>query len=153
MQNGPPHKIFQPSTVSYNIIYFSVLLMACISHPAHAYETISLKEYPTLATKIANPVNLMRLDKTKTFQINTDHYILQFFFNGQNLLGIIFKRDLSKPIHLRWCFFRSCEENPFDYKVVIANPHQAPFKDNYFEVKYPPGLHYQFQGLHFSSGN
>lgn len=153
MQNGPPHKIPQPSTASLKIIYFPVLLMVCFAQSAHAYKNISLKEYSTLATKIENPVNLMRLDKEKTFQINTDHYILQFFFSGQNILGIIFKRNSSKPIHLRWCFFRSCEESPFDYKVVIANPHQAPFKDNFFEVKYPPGLHYQFQGLHFSSGN
>ena len=111
--------------------------MATFSHPAYGYENISIKEYLTLATKIENPVDLMRLPKGKTFQVNTDHYVLQFFFSGQNLLGIIFKRDLSQPIHLRWCFFRNCEESPFDYKVVIANPHQPPFKENFFEVKFP----------------
>jgi len=153
MLNRPTHRIFQSPNSSFKVIYFSVFLMTTFPHPAHAYETISLKEYPTLATKVDNPVDLMRLPKGKTFQVNTDHYVLQFFFSGQNLLGVIFKRDLSQPIHLRWCFFRSCEESPLDYKVVIANPNRPPFKENFFEVKFPPGLQYQFQGLHFSSGN
>ena len=153
MLNLPTHRNFQPLNSNLKVIYFSVFLLTLFSPSAHAYENISLKEYPALATKVDNPVNMMRLPKGKTFQVNTDHYVLQFFFSGQNLLGMIFKRDLSLPIHLRWCFFRNCEESPFDYKVVIANPHQAPFKGNFFEVKFPPGLQYQFQGLHFSSGN
>jgi len=153
MLNGPTHRISQSSPSNIRIIYYSLFLIATFSHPAHGYENISLKEYPILATKIENPVDLMRLPKGKTFQVNTDHYVLQFFFSGQNLLGMIFKRDLSQPIYLRWCFFRNCEESPFDYKVVIANPHQPPFKENFFEVKFPPGLQYQFQGLNFSSGN
>lgn len=77
---------------------------------------------------------------------------MQFFFNEQDIFGIIFKRNIKRHIYLRWCFFRNCEENPLDYKVVIAEPYQPPLAQNFFSVSFPPRLQYSFQGLEFTSG-
>ena len=92
----------------------------------------------------------MTLDRGKTFQVNTQHYVLQFFFSDKNILGMIFTRNPDHPIHLRWCFFRDCTESPHDFTSVIANPHQSPLAGGFFEVKHPPLLQYRFQGLHFT---
>ena len=124
-----------------------------IPQAAYPFETISLKQYKTQAFKIDNPVDLTRLAINKSFQINTSNFVLQFFFSGPDILGIIFKRNLNKSIFVRWCFFRSCEESPFDYVSVIAHPHKPPLANGFFEIKHPPGLNYNFQGLHFYTKN
>jgi len=144
--------IFLPRRpVSFYAFLIGILIVFLPStSTAQGFETISLKEYKDLAIKVPNPINRMELPRGKSYQVNTKHYVLQFFFNGRNILGVIYQRDPKYPIHVRWCFFRDCEESPFDFKVVIANPHQPPFEDSYFQVKYPPGLQYQFQGLHFT---
>lgn len=117
--------------------------------PAHSFETISLKKYKTQAIKIANPVDLTRLPPNKSFQVNSPDFVLQFFFSGPDILGIIFKRDLDKPLFVRWCFFRNCEESPFDFISVIAQPNSPPLANGFFQTSFPPGLNYHFQGLHF----
>jgi hypothetical protein len=117
--------------------------------PAYSFETVSLKEYKIQATKINNPVDLTRLSRNKSFQVNSPDFVLQFFFSGPDILGIFLKRNFDKALFVRWCLFRNCEESPYDYVSVIANPHSPPLVNNFFQIKHPPGLNYHFQGLHF----
>jgi len=137
------------------LLFQVLVLFFCLlsASPAYAFEKISLKKYKTLAIKTDNPVDLTRLPLNKTFQVNSPDFVLQFFFNGPDMLGIIFKRNLDKPLFVKWCFFRNCEESPFDYVSVIAQPHGPPLANGFFETKFPPGLNYHFQGLHFYTRN
>lgn len=133
-----------------------ILLLLCILHlmqpvPSLPAEKISLKQYPTLSIPVTNPVDLSRLPRDKMFQVKDEQFILQFFFNERDIFGFIMKRDKKLPLYLRWCFFRSCEESPFDYTVRIAAPYQPPFVKGFFVVNFPPGIQYDFQGLLFSS--
>ena len=52
-------------------------------------------------------------------------------------MGFIFKRNTNYPIYLRWCFFKSCEPSPYDYKSAIAESYSPPFDQNFFEVTFP----------------
>ena len=117
--------------------------------PAYSFENISLKRYKTQAIKTDNPVDLTRLPLNKTFQVNSPDFVLQFFFSGPDVLGIIFKRNLDKALFVKWCFFRNCEESPFDYVSAIAQPHSPPLANGFFETKFPSRLSYHFQALHF----
>lgn len=119
------------------------------ANPACSFETISLKKYKTQAIKVNNPVELSRLPLNKSFQVNSSDFVLQFFFSGPDVLGIVFKRNLDKPLFVKWCFFRDCEESSFDYVSVIAQPHSPPLANGFFETKFPPGLNYHFQSLYF----
>lgn len=121
--------------------------------PAYSFENVSLKKYKTQAIKVNNPVDLTRIELNKSFQVNSPDFILQFFFSGPDVLGIVFKRDLDKALFVRWCFFRNCEESQFDFISVIAQPHGPPLANGFFETKFPPGLNYNFQGLHFYTRN
>ena len=121
--------------------------------PAFSFEKISLKTYKSTAIKINNPVDLTRLQINKTFQVNSRDFILQFFFSGPDILGIIFKRNLDKSLMMRWCFFRNCEESPFDYVSVIGPRNGPPLANGFFQIKHPPGMDYRFQGLNFFSKN
>ncbi len=121
------------------------------SNPACAAEQISLKKYPALSLQVPNPMETSKLPARKTFQVNHQDFILQFFFNDRDVFGYILKRDKSRPIHFRWCFFRSCEESPYDYKKVIAQPFSPPYDSGFFSIKFPSYLNYSFQGIEFSS--
>lgn len=121
--------------------------------PAYSFKNISLKEYETKATKVNNPVDLTRLPINTTFQVNSPDFILQFFFSGPEILGILFKRNIKKPLFVRWCFFRSCVESPFDYVSVIGQANGPPLANSFFQVSFPPGLRYRFQGLYFFTRN
>lgn len=121
--------------------------------PAYSFEKISLKKYKSTAIKIDNPVDLTRLPVNKTFQVNSPDFILQFFFSGPEILGIVFKRDLDKSLLVRWCFFRNCEESPFDYVSIIGPRNGPPLANGFFQIKHPPGMDYRFQGLYFFSKN
>ena len=131
------------------IIVFFLLIGIQLATPAHSFERVSLKKYKTQSIKVDNPVDLTRLPLNKTFQVNSPDFVLQFFFSGPDVLGIIFKRDLDKALFVRWCFFRNCEESPFDFISVIGQPQGPPLVNGFFETKFPPGLNYHFQGLHF----
>jgi hypothetical protein len=130
----------------FTVVWLFVLLLET---PAHSFKKVSLKKYKTQAIKVDNPVNLTRLPLNKTFQVNSSDFVLQFFFSGPDVLGIVLKRNLDKAIFIRWCFFRNCEESSFDYVSVIAQPHRSPLANGFFETKFPPGLNYHFQALHF----
>ncbi len=139
------------SRQTLSLPYFGLILGWPRVAPAHSFETVSLKEYKVQALKVNNPVDLTRLPLNKTFQVNSPDFVLQFFFSGPDVLGIIFKRNLDKALFVRWCLFRNCEESPFDYVSVIGQPHGPPLVNNFFQIKHPPGLNYRFQGLHFSA--
>lgn len=104
------------------------------------------------AIQVSNPMDLTRVPPGQVYQINHPHFILQFFFSGQNLMGFVLKRDPAYPIFVRWCFFRSCEESPFDYKAVLANRQQSPFTEEFFQLRLPVRHNYKFQGLEFTTG-
>ena len=117
--------------------------------PAYSFETISLKKYKTQAIKVDNPVDLTQLPLNKTFQVNSPDFVLQFFFNGPDMLGIIFKRNLDKALFVKWCFFRNCEESPFDYVSVIGQPHGPPLANGFFETRVSTRTELSFPGPAF----
>jgi len=116
-----------------------------------AINKVSLKSYPQLSITVPNPMETSKLPPRKTLQVNHEDFVLQFFFNERDIFGYILKRDKKHPIHFRWCFFRSCEESPYDYKKVLAEPFSPPFASGFFSIRFPSYLHYSFQGIEFSS--
>lgn len=99
-----------------------------------------------------NPMDITRIKSGDVFQVNTPGFIIQFFFSGKNIMGVVLKRDKRFPIHIRWCFIRSCEPSPYDYKGVLAQAYQKPFNEDPFQVRLPVKFNYHFQGLHFTNG-
>ena len=100
---------------------------------------------------VPNPMETAKLQARETFQVNHEEFILQFFFNGRDIFGYILKRNKSRPIHFRWCFFRNCEESPYDFNKVIAEAFNPPYDSDFFSIKFPSYLNYSFQGMMFSS--
>ena len=135
-------------------LQFAILILCLIwilPSPAYAVERISLKKYPALSLQVPNPMETSKLPARKTYQVNHKEFVLQFFFNERDVFGYILKRNKSRPIHFRWCFFRSCEESPYDYKKVIAQAFHPPYDSGFFSIKFPAYLNYSFQGIEFSS--
>ena len=64
-------------------------------------------------------------------------------------MGFITKRKFNHGILVHLCFFRSCEETKYDINHVIAMPQDNRDIKNFFSVKFPVGLNYQFQGVEF----
>ena len=140
--------------LTHKPIYFgplTCLLLLLIAKPSLAINKISLKKYPQLSIQVPNPMETAKLPPRKTFQINHEDFVLQFFFNERDIFGYILKRNKSRPIHFRWCFFRSCEESPYDFKKVIAEAFNPPYSSGFFSIKFPAYLNYSFQGIQFSS--
>ena len=140
--------------LTHKPIYFApltCLLLLLIAKPSLAINKISLKKYPQLSIQVPNPMETAKLPSRKTFQVNHEDFILQFFFNERDIFGYILKRNKSRPIHFRWCFFRNCEESPYDFKKVIAEAFNPPFISGFFSIKFPAYLNYSFQGIKFSS--
>ena len=138
-----------PPSLHLTILIFCLLWLP--SSSSYALEQISLKEYRALSLQVPNPMETAKLSPRKTFQVNHEDFVLQFFFNERDIFGYILKRNKSRPIHFRWCFFRSCEESPYDFKKVIAQPFNPPFDSGFFSIKFPAYLNYSFQGIGFSS--
>ena len=140
--------------LSQKPVYFAsltCLLLLLIAKPSLAINKISLKKYPQLSIQVPNPMETAKLPIRKTFQVNHEDFILQFFFNERDIFGYILKRNKSRPIHFRWCFFRTCEESPYDFKKVIAQAFNPPYNSGFFSIKFPSYLNYSFQGIEFSS--
>ena len=143
-----------PKLLAHKPIYFApltCLLLLLVAKPSLAINKISLKKYPQLSIQVPNPMETAKLPPRKTFQINHEDFVLQFFFNERDVFGYILKRNKSRPIHFRWCFFRSCEESPYDFKKVIAEAFNPPYSLGFFSIKFPAYLNYTFQGIKFSS--
>jgi hypothetical protein len=144
-----------PSPTLFSIYLLTILvILSQLAWPPHLFslERVSVKKYPQKALPLSNPVDLTQLPRNETFQITHPRFILQFFFSGPNIMGIIMKRDPRFPIRLRWCFFRDCSESRFDYNVTIADSYAPPLANDFFEIKFPPQLRYHFQGLYFYAG-
>jgi hypothetical protein len=116
-----------------------------------AIENVSLKIHPQTGVIVDNPMEIKSLPHRKTYQVKHEAFTLQFFFNEKDIFGVILKRDERRPIHFRWCLFRSCEESRHDYKKVIAENSSPPFVQGFFSIPYPFYLTYGFQGIEFSS--
>jgi hypothetical protein len=114
-------------------------------------EKVSLNISPNTGVFVPNPMETSKLPSRKTYQVNHDEFELLFFFNDKDIFGTILKRNKKRPIHFRWCFFRTCEESQHDYKKVIAEAFNPPFADGFFSLPYPSYLPYGFQGIEFSS--
>ena len=139
--------------ISALIFLISALILFVFPASAYNAKRVSLNKYTALSLPVPNPVDITRLPKDKSYEIKHEHFILQFFFSyHQDIKGIIVKRDMKRSIHLRWCFYRDCEENPLDYVSIIAQPNQPPFGDQFFWLKFPPQIKYSFQGLKFFTG-
>ncbi|GJL80257.1 MAG: hypothetical protein NPINA01_32460 [Nitrospinaceae bacterium] len=139
---------FQQIRLGFSVL---VLLFFCYPSPLFSNESekISLKTYPQLAIPAPNPMDLTELPTGKSFQITHPDFILQFFFNGKVIYGVILKRSKEISIYIHWCFFRTCEESPYDYKVKIADAFTPPYDQTFFTGKLPAQIKYQFQGLEF----
>ena len=138
-------------TSPLHLVTLILCLLWTLPSPAYAVEQVSLRKYPELSLQVPNPMETSKLPARKTFQVNHEEFILQFFFNERDVFGYILKRNKSRPIHFRWCFFRSCEESPYDYKKVIAQAFNPPYDSGFFSIKFPAYLNYSFQGIEFSS--
>jgi len=136
---------------SGTLAILTLLLLSIIPCSASAVERVSLRKYPQLSFPVPNPMETAKLPARKTFQVNHEDFILQFFFNERDVFGYILKRNKRRAIHFRWCFFRSCEESTYDFKKVIAQAFNPPFDSGFFRIKFPAYLNYSFQGIEFSS--
>ena len=146
-------EVVKNTPLSLNLAILTFCLLLVTSSHSYALEKISLKEYRALSLKVPNPMETAKLQSGKTFQVNHEEFVLQFFFNERDIFGYILKRNKSRPIHFRWCFFRSCEESPYDFKKVIAQAFNPPYDSGFFSIKFPRYLNYSFQGIEFSSPN
>ncbi len=135
--------------------FLIIFLLSTVLHltPSFAWppEKISLKTSVPIGITVPNPMEISKLPERKTYQVNHEAFSLQFFFNEKDLFGIILKRDKTRPIHFRWCLFRSCEISQHDYKKVIAESSSPPFENGFFSIPHPSYLPYGFQGMEFSS--
>jgi hypothetical protein len=127
------------------------ILLTLFSPNLWAIENVSLKIHPQTGVIVDNPMEIKSLPHRKTYQVKHEAFTLQFFFNEKDIFGVILKRDERRPIHFRWCLFRSCEESRHDYKKVIAENSSPPFAQGFFSIPYPFYLTYGFQGIEFSS--
>lgn len=131
----------------------SFLLLVIIFKPStllsRETQNISLKTYSNLAIPVTNPMDLTKLSPGKSYQVTHPKFILQFFFDGKDIYGIILKREKEVSIFMHWCFFRSCEESPYNYKLKIADAFNPPYDQTFFTANLPHKLRYKFQGLEF----
>ena len=134
-------------------LLLSFLLILSIWYPSTPYsqeiENISLKTYSQLAIPVPNPVDMTKISPGKSYQVTDPKFILQFYYDGKDIYGIIIKREKESSIFLHWCLFRSCEESPYDYKFKIAAAFTPPYDQLFFSAKLPVNLKYRFQGLKF----
>ena len=142
-------QIFSLRTTCLTILTLHLLLIT--PSLSWAINKVSLKNYPQLSITVPNPMETSKLPARKTFQVNHEDFVLQFFFNERDIFGYILKREKQYPIHFRWCFFRSCEECAYAFKKVIAEPFSPPLASGFFSIRFPSYLHYSFQGIEFSS--
>lgn len=112
-------------------------------------EKVSLKTYKQLSIQVPNPMDLEKISPGNTYQVTDPKFVLQFYFNGKDAYGVIFKRDKEYSLFMHWCFFRSCEESAYDIKMKIASALRPPYDQLFFSAKLPPKLNYRFKGLRF----
>ncbi len=148
---GPPVIRSNPGTGGRFCFALLCCLFLLLPNDASAadLQSVSLKTYKLKSFAVPNPMDLSRLPMGKTFQVAEDEFILQFYFDGRDIYGIIFKRQKEVSLYIEWCFFKSCEESQYDYVVKIADANKPPFDQQFFSVKLPAHLAYEFKGLKF----
>ena len=132
-----------------HLILAACLLIHVSAEDAYCFETVSLKKYSVQKIPVPSKIDLTKLPIGKTFQVNHSKFTLQFFLNNRAISGFIFKRERNVGIIVHLCFFRSCEESPYDFNQVIAMPQDPSPDQTFFSIKFPPGLQYNFQGIEF----
>tara|TARA_B100001123_G_scaffold389668_1_gene466620 strand:- start:233 stop:568 length:336 start_codon:yes stop_codon:yes gene_type:complete len=68
------------------------LLLVIPSFSWAVMNKVSLKKYPQLSIQVPNPMVTSKLPARKTFQVNHEDFVLQFFFNERDVFGYILKR-------------------------------------------------------------
>ncbi len=134
-------------------LLLSFLLILFIWKPSVPFsqeiKTISLKTYQELSILVPNPMDLTKISPGNTYQVTDPKFVLQFYFNGKDAYGVIFKRDKEYSLFMHWCFFKSCEESPYDINIKIATALTPPYDQLFFSARLPPKLNYRFKGLKF----
>ena len=82
-------KLFSLNPTWLVIFIFPIILAT--SNSSFALDRVSLKKYPELSIPVPNPMETSKLPARKTFQVNHEEFILQFFFNGRDIFGYILK--------------------------------------------------------------
>ena len=144
----------QPEISRYKFkLLLSFLLIFFIWQPSASFsqdiENVSLKTYKQLSTPVPSHMDLTKISPGKGYQVTDSEFILQFYYDGNDIYGVILKRDKEVSIFIHWCFFRSCEESPYDIKLKIATAWTPPYDQTFFNGKLPAKLNYRFQGLKF----
>ena len=151
-QSPPPHTPFPNFFTKFKFwAVFTILAYTIFSIPNNAscLDSISFKQYSDLNILVPSKVDLTKLPIGKAFQVNHSQFTLQFVFNNRDIFGYIFKRKPDTGIIAHLCFYRSCEETPYDLRNVIAKPFEPPYDKTFFSIKFPQKLQYDFQGLEF----
>ena len=130
-------------------VFVSYLFIYASADKAYSFDTISLQQDSTQGIPVPSRLDLTKLSIGKTFQVNHSKFALQFFFNNRDIFGFIVKREQNFGIIVHLCFFRSCQESPYDLKQVIAMPQDPRSDRTFFSVRFPRGLQYDFQGIEF----
>ena len=129
-------------------IAFIVLV---VPNDTYSIETISFNQQEGNTTLVPNKIDLTNLPREEIYKVVHKDFILQFFFNNRDIFGYIFKRKKNIGIMTQLCLYRSCEETSHDFRKVIARPFEPPYDKDFFSVKFPQNLQYDFQGLEFLS--
>ena len=124
-------------------------VISLVPNNASCLDTISFNQYSDLNILVPSKIDLTKLPIGKVFQVNHSQFTLQFFFNNRDIFGFIFKRKPDTGIIAHLCFYRSCEETPYDLRNVIAIPFDPLYDKTFFSIKFPQNLQYNFQGLEF----
>ena len=127
-------------------IAFIVLV---VPNNTYSIESISFNQQDRKTTLVPKKIDLTKLPRGKIYKVVHEDFILHFFFNNRDIYGKIFKRKKNIGIMAQLCLYRSCEETSYDFRKVIARPFEPPYNDDFFSVKFPQYLQYNFQGLEF----
>jgi hypothetical protein len=83
--------------------------------------------------------------------VTDPNFVLQFALNGTDVHGLILKRNPNYSLFIRWCFFRTCEESPYNYNYLIADANFTPTDQDFFSARLPATFRYKFQGMKFTA--
>jgi len=137
------------STNCKNWIAAFCLFFCVPADNVHGFDAVSFEQGSIQSIPVPSKVDLTKLPRGKIFQVNHSKFTLKFFFNNRDVFGFILKREPNFGIILHLCFFRSCEESPYDSNQIVAMPQDSPSDQTFFSVKFPRGLKYDFQGMEF----
>ncbi|MBT6600572.1 MAG: hypothetical protein HOB32_02740 [Nitrospina sp.] len=136
--------------VKYLAIYIVIIyLIFALTDNVYSQDIISFNQQAEDIITVPSKIDLTKLSRGGVFKVEHEDFVLQFFFNNRDILGLIFKRKPSIGIMVHLCLYRSCEETPYDLRKVIAKALEPPYDKTFFSIKFPKKLQYEFQGLEF----